>query len=190
MLSRAFAGLLLLATAGPAGASLVSSFTGAFAPGDWQAISGSPGASSAFGAYTIAFTAPAAAGDFDDTLSITPSASVSYTLNLELTLHYFGDTSAQADYYVTQAGGSLLFQSSKLSGDGASVTFNNISVPAGDTLNIEFAGGPWMTGKDPAQLDLEVVPEAGAWLGAVFVFGVVVVSGLRKKSAGIAGKGL
>jgi len=157
---------LLLADVPPAGASLtLSSYSGDLAPGNWTAqnFSGAPGSYAFTSSKTlqISDSADTIASDIRLTsIALTQVTSISFDWSVTAN----GGGGVAAYYYLN----STLFD---LTGSSGVINLNNVA--AGTTISFELASSSTASGKEPALLEVDVVPEAGTWLAAVFLLGVV-----------------
>ncbi len=180
--------LFLAGTLARTEASVVTSFTGDFAPGNWTEA-GTAGDAIAFGNNSFEITAPADEGNYAEMLFITP-AQGPYTLSFDWQMENYGDSGNPVAYYAVMDGGTVVSGGSSfpLTGNGANGTVSAIEIPAGDELIFTFSGSGTEMDKNPAEFSVvTVVPEANTWVAVVFLAGVVTVTGLRRKFAGTTG---
>jgi len=184
--------MLLAGALERADASLVTSFTGDFAPDNWTQVGASGNEISFVGNSSIVMTAPAT-GSYAYSLSITPSQDTAYTLSFSWQMEDNGDAGTPVAYYAVLAPGNVLVSggtSFPLTGDGNSATVSALQIPAGDQLELTFSSATGdQSAKPPAVFSLVVaVPEAGTWLAAAFLGVMVTLTGLRRRFAGTTGR--
>ena len=180
-------GMTLIAAAKPAGAAMITGFTGEMAPGNWSMSNGNLSNPGSYGFPTdTKLDIYAGSGTLSSSVLVSllaSSLSTASTISFKWKIVKNGELGTPtANYYLGTSGAIAL--TGGLSGQVNYVTVPTSSDPDFPSIAFSFAsGGTSSDAKSPAMLEIEIVPEAGNWMAGVFLLGIGVVSIRRRKSA-------